>query len=1067
MPDLVSGGPLKITKELLLEIGGWRAMKEGLSLWESSKVQEVTYAPPLLFGTVQTGTTSVKARLQVGHRLSDVENLCSCRQAREYGTVCSHVIALGLEYITPKGVKAAMPFSNGSGVGQGEKRPCVPDLRCLPLSEMSETVRRLELYILVPHKFQEAWNTGEMRIICEASLDKQPAVPLDNFLSAERAAYALSDADTQALDTIRRLNQGEIRGMWMLPAKKFAEFFLSLVGHRRVSLGKTGGLEIRRAQHRTALQMNLLENGDLQLHLDEPRSGEGVVLQSTHGQWLLNNNLLEYLNGLPVSYLSLRTKDMVIPRAKLAHFFQYEIPHLERQVELRMGEGCNSLQFGKTKPKIHVTLDGMLSGLSCKIEASYGDGRFLLKGGSSPDMISKEEWKPDPNDPRRYFIRDRDAEQEVISLILAAGFQPGQRQPELYSLTGEGRVGFFLANVLMRWSSEWDITFSTRLHELIGKCDRIEPEVSITSSGEDWLSVDIDFREASGKSALTHIEVQRLLNMGVSHQRMASGRIALLPTQSVREFQEVIRDCQVEQTGSGMKVSARYAAYLGNVLAANGWHLTARSQWQPPQELTDYDDIVMEPDIEAKARPYQKTGVGWLHHLARNSMSGILADEMGLGKTFQMLAYLLYRKKNGLQNGPALIVSPTSLVLNWQDEALRFTPELSTLVLHGAKRQSSFDKIKDRDIVITSYALLRRDVEMYKEHEFSMVVLDEAQHIKNKSSQNALCAKRLKAKHRFVLTGTPIENSLLDLWSIFDFLMPGYLGPAMDFKRRYEVPITKQNDNAAHSRLRERVRPFILRRTKSEVAKELPEKFEHVMSCELSDEQKEVYQRILDQGRRNVFDNSSAGNGQSKEKSRLAILTALMRLRQVCCHLGLLPVDVGTQWKEPSAKLDTFFELLDQAVDGGHRMLVFSQFVSMLKLLEEQLKARGITYCYLDGSTLDRKGQIVKFQGDDSIPLFLISLKAGGTGINLTGADMVVHFDPWWNPAVEEQATARAHRIGQSKIVTSYKLIARGTVEEKIVNLQRKKSELVANTLVSEEAFIRSLSWEELQSLLE
>jgi SNF2 family DNA or RNA helicase len=373
-----------------------------------------------------------------------------------------------------------------------------------------------------------------------------------------------------------------------------------------------------------------------------------------------------------------------------------------------------------------------------------------------------------------------------------------------------------------------------------------------------------------------------------------------------------------------------------------------------------------------------------------------------------------------------------------------------------------FEKINEHDLVITSYALLRRDIEVYKEHEFSVAVLDEAQHIKNKSSQNSVCAKMLKAKNRFVLTGTPIENSLLDLWSIFDFLMPGYLGSVADFKRRYELPITKQNDQPAQGRLRERVRPFILRRTKSEVAKDLPEKLEQIAFCELTDEQKEVYQRILEQGRRNALD-----CGQGRERSRMAILTALMRLRQVCCHLGLLPTDETREWKEPSAKLEYFMELLDQAIDGGHRVLVFSQFVSMLKLLEQQLQSRGIKYCYLDGSTIDRKGEIAKFQSDAAIPLFLISLKAGGTGINLTGADTVVHFDPWWNPAVEDQATARAHRIGQDKIVSSYKLIARGTVEEKIVNLQRKKSDLISNTLVSEEVFIRSLNWEELQSLLE
>jgi SNF2 family DNA or RNA helicase len=708
----------------------------------------------------------------------------------------------------------------------------------------------------------------------------------------------------------------------------------------------------------------------------------------------------------------------------------------------------------------------MLSGLSCRVEVAYGDGKFLLQGNEAANN-NEEAWRPDPEDSLRYFIRDRKAEKAIIEQIIVAGFLPGQRQPELYTLTGEGRVGFFLANVLPKWTSEWEISFTPRLHDLIEKCDRIEPEVTISSSGEDWLAVGIDFRESHGKSELSHAEVQRLLNVGVSHQRMANGRIALLPTQSVQEFQEVIRDCQAEQSANGtMRIDSRYAAYLSNVLAANNWHLTSRSQWQPPKELTEFESVPMDPELEKSARPYQKIGLNWLHHLMRNSMSGILADEMGLGKTFQTLSYLLYRKQGGLNGGPTLIVAPTSLVLNWQDESQRFTPQLSTLVISGAKRKPLFEKITGHDLVITSYALLRRDIDVYKEHEFSVVVLDEAQHIKNKSSQNSVCAKMLKAKNRFVLTGTPIENSLLDLWSIFDFLMPGYLGSAADFKRRYELPITKQNDQPAQGRLRERVRPFILRRTKSEVAKDLPEKLEQIAFCELTDEQKEVYQRILEQGRRNVLDHVGA-NGQGQERSRMAILTALMRLRQVCCHLGLLPTDEAREWKEPSAKLDYFMELLDQAMDGGHRVLVFSQFVSMLKLLEHQLQGRGVKYCYLDGSTIDRKGEIAKFQQNPDIPLFLISLKAGGTGINLTGADTVVHFDPWWNPAVEDQATARAHRIGQDKIVSSYKLIARGTVEEKIVNLQRKKTDLIANTLMSEEVFIRSLSWEELQSLLE
>jgi superfamily II DNA or RNA helicase len=1071
MPTSGSGAPLKITKELLLEIGGWRAMKEGLALWESGKVQQVAYEPPLLHGIVQTGTTTVNARLNVGYRLSDVENLCSCRQAREYGTVCAHVIALGLDLLNPQSA------TNGNGlmapiVQNGHTPvtvlppPSLRRIRYVSLSEAADTAQLLRLHVLLPVKLKDAWNSGEMRIICEGSLLGGHSAPLENYIGEEKGTYAVSDHDSQILDVIRRLNNNSTPGMWILTAKQFGDFFAALVGHPYVTLGKASSLQVTRAAQRSRLHMSLKEDGQMLLHLkDQADSGENV-LQATTGQWRFHDGQLEWLNGLPASYLSLRQKDLTVPREHLAHFFQFELSYLERQVELELGPGCGDLQFAKQKPEVQVTLDGMLSGLSCKVEAVYGERRYLVQGSVLQISHDKESWQPDEKNPKRYFIRDQQSEQKIRTEILASGFVPGQRQKELYTLSNESRVGFFLANILPKWSKRWKIEFTGRLEDLLSKCDRIEPEVTVQNSGEDWLSMDICFKESSGKVALSSAEVQRLLQTGVSHQRMSTGRIALLPTHAVNEFQEVIRDCQVSQEDGTIRIDRRYASYIGSALNSNGWSLTPSSTWNPPEALTEWEQVELQSELDNMLRPYQKSGVNWLNHLARNAMCGILADEMGLGKTLQTLAYLQYRRLTYPGKGPLLIVCPTSLVLNWEDEAKRFTPNLRCLILHGAKRQLNFDKIKDADLVVTSYALLRRDIDIHKSIDFDVAVLDEAQQIKNKSSQNAACAKMLKADYRIVLTGTPIENSLLDLWSIYDFLMPTYLGSAADFKRRYELPISKQNDEAAQKRLKQRVRPFILRRTKSEVAKELPAKLEQVAFCELTEEQKTMYQRILEQGRRNVFEHSGSKGGD-KDKSRLAVLTALMRLRQVCCHLNLLPTDQPVEWKEPSAKMDYFLQLVEQAIDGGHRILVFSQFVSMLKLVEAELKKKALTYCYLDGSTVDRKGVIKRFQADVSIPLFLISLKAGGTGINLTGADMVIHFDPWWNPAVEDQATARAHRIGQTRMVNSYKLIARGTVEEKIVNLQKKKIDLVANTLVSEEAFIQNLSWEELQSLLE
>jgi SNF2 family DNA or RNA helicase len=382
--------------------------------------------------------------------------------------------------------------------------------------------------------------------------------------------------------------------------------------------------------------------------------------------------------------------------------------------------------------------------------------------------------------------------------------------------------------------------------------------------------------------------------------------------------------------------------------------------------------------------------------------------------------------------------------------------------LHGPERHRLFAQIPQCDLIVTSYALIRRDAERYREMEFDTVVLDEAQHIKNRQTQNAQAVKAVKCRHRLVLTGTPLENSVLDLWSIFDFLMPGYLGAAQAFRERYELPITRDKNSEAQARLARRLRPFILRRLKKDVAADLPAKLEQVSFCELTPDQRNVYQQVIEASRKEVLD---AVGAQGLAKSRMVVLSALLRLRQICCDLRLLKLD-GVEAANASGKLDLFGELLEEVIDGGHRVLVFSQFVSMLMLLKEKLTAEGIAFCYLDGSTTDRAAVVERFQTDDAIPVFLISLKAGGVGLNLTGADTVIHFDPWWNPAVEDQATDRAHRIGQTRVVTSYKLITRDTVEEKILTLQHRKREIIKATLGSEEELAAALNWEDIQELL-
>jgi SNF2 family DNA or RNA helicase len=462
--------------------------------------------------------------------------------------------------------------------------------------------------------------------------------------------------------------------------------------------------------------------------------------------------------------------------------------------------------------------------------------------------------------------------------------------------------------------------------------------------------------------------------------------------------------------------------------------------------------------LEPILREYQKQGVFWLNFLAQNSFGGILADEMGLGKTLQALAFL----RTVVGHGPSLIVCPSSLIFNWRAESAKWTPELGVLTLDGPSRADDFHKIENANLVITSYPLLRRDIDAYRTHEFNTVILDEAQHIKNPESQSAQAATALKARHRFVLTGTPVENSVRDIWSLMNFLMPGYLGTRKEFQERYENAIQRGTASPEQQRLTRRIRPFLLRRTKQEVAKEIPDKLEQVAYCELTDEQRDIYTQLATATKRQI---SEFAGQKDRNKARMMMLTALLRLRQAACDTRLLGLENPPPEAEASGKLALLEELLLEAIDGGHRVLIFSQFVTMLGHIRARLDRLGIAHCDLDGQTRDRAAQVERFQSG-AVPVFLISLKAGGTGLNLTAADTVIHFDPWWNPAVEAQATDRAHRIGQKRAVTSYKLIARGTVEEKILTLQARKRAVIAATLESEQPLMEGLNLEEIESLL-
>jgi superfamily II DNA or RNA helicase len=463
---------------------------------------------------------------------------------------------------------------------------------------------------------------------------------------------------------------------------------------------------------------------------------------------------------------------------------------------------------------------------------------------------------------------------------------------------------------------------------------------------------------------------------------------------------------------------------------------------QQMKQLADIEHIepcAIPVGLKAELRDYQRDGLSWMQFLRQMQLGGILADDMGLGKTVQALAHILKEKEDGRLQQPALIIAPTSLMHNWRREAEKFTPDLSVLIVHGAERSRHFDHLAEYDIVLTTYPLLVRDFEVLEAQPWYLLILDEAQYIKNPRSKMAQQVRRLQAVHKLCMTGTPMENHLGELWAQFDFLMPGYLYDQRGFTRFFRKPIELEGDSARQEALNLRIRPFLLRRSKSDVALELPAKTEIIRSIEIDGKQRELYESVRLAMQKKVRDAMAMmGMGQTQ----IVVLDALMKMRQVCCDPRLV---TGLDEKAPdSAKLEMLRDMLIEMVDEGRRILLFSQFTSMLKLIEDELNILQIDYVKLTGQSKDRVTPVERFQNNE-VPVFLISLKAGGVGLNLTAADTVIHYDPWWNPAAEMQATDRAHRIGQDKAVFVYKLITEGTVEERILEMQERKRLLAAS----------------------
>jgi SNF2 family DNA or RNA helicase len=619
---------------------------------------------------------------------------------------------------------------------------------------------------------------------------------------------------------------------------------------------------------------------------------------------------------------------------------------------------------------------------------------------------------------------------------------------------------------------ESDIEWYTQLED-VGQHNWFDVELGIHINGEkiNLLPLIVSALENLVLKQGGHIE-----NLPIEEHLLAKlpdGRLLPIPIARLKPILNVLTelfDRQHLNKFGKMRLSRVRAAQLLALEKESDTYLKMR--WWGTQSLEalahqlehveSCKPVATPQCLQTELRPYQQLGLNWLQFLREFQLGGILADDMGLGKTVQTLAHIAIEKESGRLKKPCLVVCPTTLITNWLNEAKKYCPELRVLLLHGISRQEHFDKIENVDLVLTTYPLIVRDYEILEKKKFHLLILDEAQIIKNARSKAALYVNHLQAGHRVCLTGTPLENHLGELWSLFNFLMPGFLGDSKQFARFFRIPIERQQDQERKQILKNRIAPFMLRRTKQSVALELPAKNEITQVIELETIQRDLYESVRLSLNENI---QLAIEKRGLANSQIIILDALLKLRQVCCDPRLLKLSSAQKVEAGSAKLQYLCDALPSMIEEGRRILLFSQFTEMLGLIEQEVKRMGIDYVKLTGQTQDRAAPINDFQ-EGKAPLFLISLKAGGLGLNLTAADTVIHYDPWWNPAVERQATDRAYRIGQNKSVFVYKLIMAGTIEEKILALQERKKELLDIFDVDDTEGAKKISAADLQMIL-
>ncbi len=819
------------------------------------------------------------------------------------------------------------------------------------------------------------------------------------------------------------------------------------------------GIIIERNEQGLSLRPHIvMDNQSLEISLDH------IDIISNAPDWLLADGYLFQIEPAGVSLLSQvsSTDNLLIPAEQESDFIDKYLLPLARQIPV-IGPAVHWLDV-RIDPVRRLYLSDVNGELQAILRFGYGEQEVRYDPQLPESTVLRV---PDELTLVRVF-RDSLVEKEAHDSLGVALFGLKKaalpNQPGLFKLRARTHPVDFLLNMVPRLAAAgYEVYGEEQLKT--SRVNRNTPSISFkVSSGIDWF--DIQAQVNFGELEVSFAEIRRALRKRERYIKLTDGSIGELPEEWLERYRHLFN--LGEATDDGLRLSQHHIAIIEDALAEGGQVSLDKEYKRRRERLKalvsqDFQGVNPHPlpaGFVGDLRPYQIAGFEWLHFLKDYEFGGCLADDMGLGKTVQALVFLL-----SLYGDPAtrpahasLLVVPRSLLVNWQREAARFTPGLRILEFFDSARDKDNSVFDAVDLVITTYGVMLRDIQLLHGYTFDYAILDESQSIKNPLSQTARAAHLLRANHRLVLTGTPIENSTAELWSQFHFLNPGLLGSLQYFRNEFGLPIEKHGNLDAADLLRKMVYPFILRRTKDQVAPELPPRTERTLFCDMSPSQRKLYVRLRDHYRGVLL---GMVETEGLNNSRMKILEGLLRLRQVSNH----PLLVDEKFHGESGKFELLIETLETLRAEGHKALVFSQFVQMLSIVRQELDAHHVPYEYLDGQTQDRQSHVDAFQNNPEIPFFLISLKAGGLGLNLTAADYVIHIDPWWNPAVEMQASDRTHRIGQDKPVFIFKLIARDSVEEKIVMLQERKRQLVDQIITTDSSFIKNLTVDDIQVL--